>query len=285
MESPTPGDGPVIAPLVIEPRRGWVPFDLAELWRYRDLLYYLTWREVSIRYKQTFLGITWAILQPLLTMVVFTIFLGELAGVPSDDIPYPVFSYLGLLPWTYFANAVTRSGTSLVANSSLLTKVYFPRLLVPASGVLSALVDFALAFAVLIVLMAVYRVPVAASVVLLLPLILLVALTALGTGLFLAALNVRYRDVQHAMPFALQLWMFATPVVFPASIVPERLAALRFLLVLNPMTGIIEAFRAAPLGRPIDYTSLAVSALVTAALLVFGLWQFGRLERTFADVI
>lgn len=267
---------------VIEPTRGFVPFDLKELWRYRDLLYFLTWREISIRYKQTVLGFAWAVIQPLMTMVVFTVFLGRLARIPSDGIPYPVFSYLGLLPWTYFANAVTRSGTSLVGNANLLSKVYFPRLLIPLSGTLSALVDFAVALLILFGLMLYYRVPFAASLLYVIPLTLLTAVAATGVGMWLSALNVQYRDVQHAIPFAIQLWMYATPVVYPASLVPERF---RLVYALNPMTGIIEAYRSAVLGRPLDWQTIGVSTLAILVVGAIGAWQFRRMERRFADIV
>ena len=267
---------------VIEPTRGFVAFDTRELWHYRDLLYVLTWREISIRYKQTLLGFAWAIIQPLASTIIFSVFLGRIARVPSEGIPYPVFAYLGLLPWTYFANAVTRSGTSLVTNSNLLSKVYFPRLLIPLSGTLSALVDFVIAFAVLLVLMGFYGVPFHPTLVLMAPLALLTALAALGVGMWLAALNVQYRDVQHAVPFLIQIWMFATPVVYPVSGVT---GPWRHLLALNPMTGIIEAYRDAALGRPLDWGELGTSVLIVVVVLVFALWQFRRMERRFADIV
>jgi lipopolysaccharide transport system permease protein len=267
---------------VIEPTHGFVAIDMRELWHYRDLLYFLTWREISIRYKQTVLGFMWAIIQPLLTMIVFTVFLGRLAKVPSDGVPYPVFSYLGLLPWTYFANAVTRSGTSLVSNANLLSKVYFPRLLIPLSGTLSALVDFAVAFVILIVLMLIYSVPITASLLLVIPLTILTSVAATGVGMWLSALNVQYRDVQHAVPFLIQLWMFATPVVYPASVVPEKW---RLLFALNPMAGVIEAYRAAALGRPVDWRTLGVSFAVVLVITAIGAWQFRRMERRFADIV
>jgi lipopolysaccharide transport system permease protein len=267
---------------VIEPTEGFIALDLRELWHYRDLLYFLTWREISIRYKQTVLGFAWAILQPLLTMVVFTVFLGRLAKVPSDGVPYPVFSYLGLLPWTYFANAVTRSGTSLVSNANLLSKVYFPRLLIPLSGTLSALVDLVVAFAILLVLMLFYSVPITVSLLLVIPLTIMTSFAATGVGMWLSALNVQYRDVQHAVPFLIQLWMFATPVVYPSSVVPDRW---RLLFAINPMAGIIEAYRAAALGRQIDWSTLGVSLLVVLVIMAVGAWQFRRMERRFADIV
>ena len=271
------------APVItIEPHRPALGLNVRELWEYRDLLYFLTWREISIRYKQTLLGFAWAIIQPLMTMIVFTVFLGKFAKMPSDGVPYPVFSYLGLLPWSYFANALTRSSSSLVANANLLSKVYFPRLLVPLSGTLSALVDFTIAFLVLAALMLWYGIVPSASALALIPLVVLTALASIGVGLWLAALNVRYRDVQHAIPFLVQIWMYATPVVYPSSIVPSRW---RILFALNPMTGIIEAYRSTVLGRPTDWAALAVSTGAIAVLLVFGIWRFSRMEREFADVV
>ena len=285
VEAPRPVPGPAAGSpyrLVIEPSNGAPKISLGELWHYRDLLYFLTRREISIRYKQTLLGLAWAVLQPFLSMVVFSLFLGRLAGVESSGLPYPVFSYLGLLPWTYFANALTRSSASLVSNANLLSKVYFPRLLIPLSSTLSALVDFGIAFLVLLGLLAWYRIPLAASVLWLVPLTLVTALLATGIGMGLAALNVQYRDVQHAIPFLLQLWMFATPVVYPVDRVPERW---RFLLALNPMNGIIQAYRAAPLGQPVDFKALAVSGAVGLVLGILGVWRFRRMEKTFADVV
>ena len=271
------------APLfVIEPTRGFVAINARELWHYRDLLYFLTWREISVRYKQTVLGFAWAVIQPVMTMVVFTVFLGKFAKVPSDGVPYPVFSYLGLLPWTYFATAVTRSGGSLVANANLLSKVYFPRLLIPISGTLSALVDFIVAFAVLIVLMLVYHLPITPSLIMVLPLTILAGVAATGVGMWLSALNVQYRDVQHTVPFLIQLWMFATPVVYPTSVVPARW---RLLFAINPMAGIIDAFRAAALNRPTAWGSLGIACGVIVVVTVIGGWQFRSMERRFADIV
>ena len=268
--------------VVIDPTSSRPLVEVRELWHYRDLLYFLTWRDISVRYKQTVLGFLWAILQPFLTMVVFAIFLGRLAGMPSDGVPYPVFSYLGLLPWTYFSGAVTRAGTSVVSNAHLLTRVYFPRVLVPLSATLSALVDFAIASLVLGGLMAWYGIVPARTAVLLLPLAALTALAATGIGMWLAALNVRYRDVQYAIPFLMQLWMFATPVVYPTSLVPTGWQP---LFALNPMTGIIDAYRAAVLGTALDWPSLGISALSAAVLAALGAWQFHRMEQSFADQV
>jgi lipopolysaccharide transport system permease protein len=268
--------------IVIEPGRRRLREEIADLLHYRDLLYFLTRRDLSVRYKQTVLGVLWAILQPLLTMIVFSVFLGSLAGVPSDGVPYPVFAYLGLLPWTYFSSAVTRGAMSLVAHSNLLGKVYFPRVLIPLSAALSALVDFVIAAVILVGIMLYFDMfPVPGSI-LLVPLALLTALLALGVGMWLAALNVRYRDVQHATPFLIQIWMFATPVVYPNSLVPE---SYRAWFHLNPMAGIVAAYRSSVLGTPIDWHGLSISSAATLAFLGLGVWQFRRMDRFFADVV
>lgn len=268
--------------VVIEPGRRRVGEEIADLLHYRDLLYFLTRRDLSVRYKQTVLGVLWAILQPLLTMVVFSVFLGNLARVPSDGVPYPVFAYLGLLPWTYFSSAVSRGAMSLVAHANLLGKVYFPRVLIPLSATLSALVDFAIAAVILVGIMLYFGMRPAASSILLLPLSIVTAFLALGVGMWLAALNVRYRDVQHATPFLMQIWMFATPVVYPGSLVPE---SYRAWFHLNPMAGIIAAYRSAVLGTPLDWQGLSISAATTLAFLGLGIWQFRRMDRFFADVV
>ena len=255
---------------------------LALLWRYRDLLYFLTRRHVLTRYRQTFLGLAWAVLQPVMTMVVFSIFLGHWARIPSDGLPYPVFAYLGILPWTLFAGTVSRCAGSLVGNAHLLRSVYFPRSLIPISATLSGFVDYGIALAVLFLLMAYFGVAVAPTVLLLIPLSVLTAILATGTGMWFAAWNVRYRDVSYALPFLLQIWMFATPVVYPVSIVPERY---RLLFALNPMTGVIQACRDCVTGNPLDWSLLGMSTLVGLLLAAAGVWQFGRLERRFADVV
>lgn len=269
--------------VVIRPSRGWVSLKLQDLWEYRELLYFLVWRDVKVRYKQTVLGAAWAILQPFLTMVVFSIFFGRLAGVPSDGIPYPVFAYTALLPWQLFAHALTESGNSLVANQQLITKVYFPRLVIPISAVLAGLVDFSIAFVVLLGMMFYYGiVPTAAASAL--PLFILLAIaTALAVGLWLSALNVQYRDVRYTIPFLTQFWLFATPIAYSSSLVPEQWRA---LYGLNPMAGVVEGFRWALLGKSGGVGPLMiVSALVVGVLLVGGLVYFRRMEKTFADVV
>lgn len=271
------------APLVvIEPRSGWAPLDLRELWAYRELLYLLAWRDVKVRYKQTVLGVAWAIIQPVFMMAVFTLFFGRLAGVPSDGIPYPLFAFAGLLPWIFFSNVVTNSGNSLVGNASLITKVYFPRMIIPGAAVGAGLVDFAISFVLLVVLMMYYRVGISPLILLLPLLIVLITLVALAIGMWLSALNVKYRDVRYALPFIIQFWMFITPVIYPTSFVPERW---RWFLWLNPLTGVIEGFRAALLGTPFDRTGLAVSAIVTTGLLTWAGYAFRRMERTFSDTV
>lgn len=273
----------VVSPIIIRPSRGWVPLKLADLWEYRELLYFLIWRDVKVRYKQTVLGAAWAIIQPFFTMVVFSVVFGRLAKIPSDGLPYPVFAYCALLPWQLFAHALTESGNSLVASQNLITKVYFPRLVIPLAAVLAGLVDFAIAFLVLLAMMAYYGIAPTAAVATL-PLFLLLALTtALGVGLWLSALNVQYRDVRYTIPFLTQFWLFATPVAYPASLVPEPWRA---VLGLNPMAGVVEGFRWALLGTAhAPGSMLTVSVVVVLALLVGGLYYFRRMEKTFADVV
>ncbi|MFH1811845.1 MAG: ABC transporter permease [Pseudomonadota bacterium] len=267
--------------VVIRPSTGWVPVNLRALWAYRELLVFLAWRDISVRYKQTVLGALWAIIQPFFSMVVFTLFFGTLAKIPSDGVPYPVFSYAALLPWTYFAAAVSRSSNSLVGSQNLLTKVYFPRLVIPLSSVLPPLVDFCIAFTVLIGLLIYYGIAPTINVVWLPAFLLLAMVTALAVGLWLSALNVEYRDVAHTLPFMVQLWLFASPVTYPTSMIPERWHS---LYALNPMTGVIEGFRWALLGtgQPPGPVTL-VSTSVTLLLLVGGAYYFRRTERTFAD--
>ena len=268
--------------IVIEPKRGWVGLDLQEVWRYRELLYFLALREIQLRYKQTVLGAAWAILQPLLAMVVFTLIFSKVAKIPSDGVPYAIFSYCALVPWTYFANALSLSGNSLVGSANLISKVYFPRLIIPGASVLAGTLDFGIAFLVLLGMMLYYGIAPGWGV-LLVPLLLLMTMgVALGVGLWLSAMNVQYRDVRYAIPFMIQLWMFATPIVYPLSLVPERY---RSLVALNPMAGIIEGYRAAMLGRPFQWDALAMAAVLCVLLLVAGAFYFRRVEKTFADVI
>jgi lipopolysaccharide transport system permease protein len=267
--------------LMLRPSKGWVPVNLGDLWRFRELVYFMTWRDLKVRYKQTLLGASWAVLQPFLTMVVFSIFFGGLAKLPSDNVPYPIFSYAALLPWGLFSKALHDASRSLVASSNMITKIYFPRLILPLSTILAGLVDFAIAFVVLLVMMVYYQI-LPTSAVWSLPLFLLLALiTALGVGLWLAALNVLYRDVGYVTPFLTQFWMFITPIVYPASMVPEQW---RLVYALNPMAGVVEGFRWALLGTQTQLAPLlAVSVPVALILLVSGLFYFRRMERLFAD--
>ena len=275
--------------IIIEPSRGWSALRLGELWEYRELLYFLVWRDVKVRYKQTTLGAAWAILQPLLTMVVFTIFFGRLAKVPSEGIPYPIFSFAGLLPWTFFSQGLSQSSNSLVGSANLIKKVYFPRLVIPISAVLTGVVDFAVAFVVLLGMMVVYGVAPTLALVLLPVLLVLAFVVALGAGLWLSALNVEYRDVHHVVPFFVQIWLFVTPVIYPSRIVTQHLVRIGlpgWVYGLNPMTGVIEGFRWALLGMGDPPWSLIVaSSAVAVGLLASGLFYFRRMERTFADVV
>ncbi len=269
--------------VVIRPRRGLVPLDFAELVRYRDLLWFLVRRDISLRYRQTVLGVAWALLQPALSMALFALVFGRLIGVPSDGLPYPVFVYAGLLPWTYFSTALAAAGGSLVGSSNLVTKVYFPRLFIPLGACLAGLLDLLVACGLLGGLMAWYGIRPGPAVALLLPLALMLVAAAAGCGLWLSALTVEYRDFRYVVPFLLQLWMFATPVIYPVTIIPERW---RWALALNPMGGLVEAFRAAALGHQgVSAARLGVSAAVAAAILLGGLYYFRRVERSFADVI
>ncbi len=268
--------------VVIRPSRSWAALDLKELWAYRELLYFLTWRDVKVRYKQAVLGAAWAIIQPLATMLIFTLFFGRLAKMPSDGIPYPIFAYAALLPWSFFANAVSNSGNSLVGSANLITKVYFPRLIVPGAAVLAGLVDFALAFLVFVGLFVYYGFVPTLGIVLFLPLVLLTAVFALGIGLWTSALNVKYRDVRYALPFVIQLWMFASPVIYPSSLMPEKW---RWVLAINPLTGIIESYRASLLGRPIPWGLLGYTTAITVLVLVLSSYYFRRMERQFADIV
>lgn len=267
---------------VIEPRRGWRSLDLRELWAYRDLLRVLTERDVKVRYKQTVLGVLWAVIQPVMTMVVFTIFFGRLAKMPSDGLPYPIFVYAALLPWTFFANAIATSGNSLVGSAQLVSKVYFPRLIIPLASVGAGLIDFAISAVILLLLMLYYGIGWSLNLLAVPLLVPLVIFTALGVGTLLSALTVAYRDFRYVIPFLVQLWLFATPVIYPASLVPE---GWRWLVFLNPMAGIIEGFRSAFLDRPFDLASLAISTAVALLIFLAGVFYFEKVERRFADII
>ena len=273
---------PVDHVTVLEPPRGWRALDLRELWRYRELLWVLTERDIKVRYKQTVLGFAWAIIQPVMLMVVFSVFFGGLAKMPADGLPYPIFVYAGLLPWTFFANAIGNSANSLVGSANLVSKVYFPRLVVPLSAAGAGLVDLAIATLILLVLMAWYGVGWSANLLLAPLLVAGVVFIALGVGVALSALTVSYRDFRYIIPFMIQFWMFATPVVYPASLVPRQY---RWLLFLNPMAGFIEGFRSAFLGAPFDWAAIAISLGVAVAIFAAGVAYFETVERRFADII
>lgn len=267
----------------IVPSRTWAPLRLAELWEYRELLYFLVWREIKVRYQQTALGVAWAIIQPVFTMIVFSVFFGRLARVPSDGVPYPVFAFCALLPWQLFAFSLSESSNSVVSNQRLITKVYFPRLVMPLAALGVGLIDFAITFILLLMLAAYYGI-VPGLALLTVPFwALLAMMTALSVGLWLSALNVKYRDVRHTIPFLTQIWLFATPVAYPTSLVPEKWRA---LYALNPMVGVVDGFRWALLGtgEPPTLTA-AVSVTTVIVLMVGGLFYFRRMERTFADLV
>ncbi len=267
----------------IEPSKGWVSLQLKELWEYRELLYFLIWRDVKVRYKQTALGAAWAIIQPFFTMIVFSIFFGRLGKIPSDEVPYPIFSFAALVPWTFFSQGLSKASNSLVGSSNLIKKVYFPRLAVPIAAVLSGIIDFVLAFIVLIGMMFYYGIVPTMNVIWLPFLLLLALITSLGVSLWLSALNVRFRDVQHIIPFLTQFWLFATPIAYPSSLLSEPW---RTLYGINPMVGVVEGFRWALLGTgtapgPI----IIISSLVAVSLLMSGTLYFRHFEKTFADVV
>lgn len=269
--------------LNIEPSKSWVSLQLGDVWQYRELLYFLIWRDIKVRYKQTALGAAWAIMQPLFTMLIFSLFFGLLAKMPSDGIPYPLFTFTALVPWTFFANGLNQSSNSLVASANLLKKVYFPRLVIPIATVLAGVIDFLLAFAVLLGLMAFYRTTPTVNVVWM-PLFLLLALvTSLGVGLWLSALNVKYRDVRYITPFIVQVWMFSTPIVYPSSLLP---GAWRTVYGLNPMVGVVEGFRWTLLGtNTAPGFMIGLSAIVAVAILIGGAFYFRHMEKTFADIV
>jgi len=273
--------------IVIEPTHGWASLQLRALWEYRELLYFLAWRDIKVRYKQTVLGVLWIVIQPVVTMIVFSLLFGQLLNVSSGDVPYPVFTFAALLPWNYFASSLNKSSTSLVGSAQLITKVYFPRLLIPLASILSGLLDFAIAFVVLIGLMVFYGLVPTPQIVLLPAFLLLAIVTALGFSLWLSALNVRYRDVNYLIPFLVQIWMYLTPVVYGSTLLPEQY---RFLLALNPMTAVVEGFRRALLGPGVESVQLpwvlyVASVAIAIVVLLSGAYFFRRTERTFADII
>ena len=275
-----PSDSHVI---VVKPSKGWISLKLKEFWEYRELLYFLTWRDIKVRYKQTVLGAAWAIIQPFFTMVVFSLFFGKLAKMPSDGIPYPIFAYAALVPWTFFANGLNQSSNSLVGSANLIKKVYFPRLVVPISSVISGLVDFVLAFIVLLGMMLFYDIYPTMNILWLPFLILLTFASALGVGLWLSALNVHFRDVRYTVPFLTQFWLFASPIAYPSSLLSEPW---RTLYGINPMVGVVEGFRWALLGTDTAPGPIIIlSSIVALALLVGGAFYFRRMEKTFADVV
>ncbi len=278
---------PIEQQVIIEKKRGLAALKLDDLWQYRELLYFLVWRDIKVRYKQTALGVAWAVLQPLFSMVVFSVLFGSLLKVPTGDVPYPIFSYAALLPWNYFAGSLTRSSTSVVNSAHLITKVYFPRLVIPISGVLAGLLDFAIAFVVLIGMMFYFGITPTRAVFTLPAFLLLAMVTALGFGLWLSALNVRFRDVNYLIPYLVQIWMYVTPVVYGSTLIPERF---RFLLALNPMTGVVEGFRWALLGSQLADAAppgalFPVSVGISLLVLISGGIFFRNTERSFADII
>ncbi|MGO9176543.1 MAG: ABC transporter permease [Desulfobaccales bacterium] len=280
----SPGQSLPVKPItVIEPARGFIPLKLRGIWDYRELLYFLTWRDIKVRYKQTVLGAAWAIIQPFFTMVVFSLFFGKLARIPSEGVPYPIFSFAALVPWTFFAYGLNQSSNSLVASANLIQKVYFPRLVIPISSVMSGVVDFLLAFLVLLGMMLFYGIHPTVNILWLPLLLMLVFATALGVGLWLSALNVEYRDVRYMVPFITQFWLFATPIAYPSSLLPEPW---RTLYGLNPMVGVVEGFRWALLGtRTAPGPMIIASVFATLVILVGGAFYFRRMEKTFADVV
>lgn len=273
----------VLTTLRIAPSKGWVSLKLRELWEYRELLYFLVWRDIKVRYKQTALGATWAIIQPFFTMVVFSLFFGHLGKIPSDGIPYPLFSFAALVPWTFFANGLGQSSNSLVGNANLITKIYFPRLIVPLASVFSGIVDFLLAFVVLLGMMLYYGIAPTLNVFWLPLFVFLALVTSLGVGLWFSALNVEYRDVRYVVPFITQFWLFATPIAYPSSLLSQPW---RTIYGLNPMVGVVEGFRWALLGtNTAPGPIIAVSSAAALVILVTGAFYFRRMEKTFADIV
>lgn len=282
-DTPAPRALAEVPVLRLEPSKGWVSLQLGDVWEYRELLYFLVWRDIKVRYKQTALGAAWALMQPFFTMMVFSLFFGKLAKVPSDGIPYPVFSYAALVPWTFFAQGLSQASDSLVGSANLIRKVYFPRLVIPMASVVAGVVDFTIAFAMLLGIMFYYGIVPTANIFYLPLLLALAVVTSLGVGLWLSALNVKFRDVRYTVPFLIQFWMFATPIAYPSSLLPEPW---RTLYGLNPMAGVVEGFRWALLGAKTQPGPMIfVSAIVAVCLLVGGAFYFRRMEKTFADTV
>jgi lipopolysaccharide transport system permease protein len=271
--------GPIV---IIESSRRRIPIDFRDLWEHRDLLYFLTWRDIKLRYKQTALGASWAILQPFLSMVVFTLLFGKLARVPSDGLPYTIFVYAGLLPWTFFNTAVSSSANSLVGNSALVTKVYFPRLVIPGAAVCAGMVDFTIAAMLLAIMMFYYQVGLTWNLLMVPELVALTAVFTLAVGFWMSALNVKYRDIRYALPFGLQLWLYLTPVIYPVNFIPVRF---RWTLSLNPLSGIIEGYRSALFGLPFDWFGLGFATFLTLAAFLWSVYAFRQMEREFSDII
>ena len=267
---------------VIGPRKGWLSINWQEIWRYRELLYFLTWRDVAVRYKQTALGILWAFIQPFMKLVVFSVIFGGLAKIDSEGYPYPIFLYSALLPWQFFSEALGRSSTSVLGSSNLITKVYFPRLIVPMSSIGGGLVDFAIEFLILFGLMFCYHVPPTLAALWIVPLVFLTVLTALGAGIFLSSLTITYRDFRYVIPFGIQIWMYVTPVVYPVKAIPQKW---QWIILLNPMSGFVEAYRSAILGRAIPWSQLGLSLSVAGIVFLLGLYYFRKTESTFADIV
>jgi lipopolysaccharide transport system permease protein len=270
--------------VVIKPVKGWVPLNLRDLWLYRELIYFLTWRDLKVRYKQSVLGVIWAILKPTMTMIIFTIIFGNFAKIPSDGVPYPIFSYSGLLPWEFFAAALTVSARSMLTSGGMVSKIYFPRIIVPLSSVMANLVDLLIAFVILIGMMIFYKIPLTINVLWLPAFILLAMITAIGVGLWFSALLVMYRDINYLLPFITQLWMFISPVVYSSSMIPEKW---RWLYSINPMSGVVEGFRWALLGtqQSISGGMVAISSAIALVIFISGMFFFRRMERIFADMI
>lgn len=286
-EAKPPGSVPPLLPkeplVTIESKNSsWQLVDVREVWAHRELLYFLIWRDVKIKYKQTLLGAGWAVIQPFLTMLIFTLIFSKVARIDSNGIPYPIFAYAGLLPWTFFANSINHSSNSMVSNSHLITKVYFPRVIIPIAAVGAGLVDFAVAFVMFLLLMIYYRIQITTNLLMLPALLALTTLLAIGVGTWLSAINVKYRDVKFAVPFLVQIWMYLSPIAYPISVVPQRW---RLIYSLNPVTGIIEGYRSAFFARPFDWTPLGISLALTIVLIGYAAYQFRKLEKGFSDII